>query len=160
MSVARVLPDPGPAVRSPAVWRGSDIAGRGDWIHCVTDDEIAELEQAVSAVMARGVRVPDFTKDDFSLLRFGRALAAIRENVVNGLGVHVVRGLPVDRWTREQCAIAYWGIGAHIGEAVAQNAYGHVLGHVKDIGVDVDDVNNRGHRSTMISAVRSSACFA
>lgn len=147
MSVVHALPDPGPAVVSPAVWRGSDLAGRDDWIHRVTPDEIAELERAVAAVMARGIRLPDFGKDDFSLPCFGRVLSSIRDNVVDGLGVHVVRGLPVDRWTREQCAIAYWGIGAHIGEAVAQNAYGHVLGHVKDIGVDVDDVNNRGHRS-------------
>ena len=147
MSAVHALPDPHPAVDGPAVWRGSDMEGRGDWIHRVTPDEVAELEESVERILARGLAVPDFGRDDFPLPTFGPVLAGVRENVVNGLGVHVVRGLPVDRWSREHCAIAYWGIGAHIGEAVTQNAYGHVLGHVKDIGVDVNDPNNRGHRS-------------
>lgn len=147
MSTDQGLPDPSPAVDSPSVWRGTELQKREDWIHHVTADEIAELERCADKLIADGRHVPDFGKDDFPLPGFGGVLGRIRENVVNGLGVHVLRGLPVDRWSREQCAVTYWGIGAHIGEAVTQNAYGHVLGHVKDIGVDVDDVNNRGHRS-------------
>ena len=147
MSSVQVLPGPLAAVESPAVWRGAEMENRTDWIHQISADELADLERAIEQIIARGLRVPDFDKDDFPLPVFAATLNRVRENVVNGTGVHVVRGLPVDRWTREQCAIAWWGIGAHIGEAVAQNAFGHVLGHVKDIGVDVDDVNNRGHRS-------------
>ena len=147
MSTAHVLPDPHPPVDGPSVWRGAELEKRHDWIHQVAADEVSELERSVDRIIARGLSVPNFGKDEFPLPEFARVLDRIRENVVNGIGVHVLRGLPVERWTREQSAIAYWGIGAHIGEAVTQNAYGHVLGHVKDIGVDVDDVNNRGHRS-------------
>jgi TfdA family taurine catabolism dioxygenase TauD len=147
MSTDRRMRGPSPAVDSPSVWRGAELENRADWIHHVSADEVAELERSADRIIARGLCVPDFGKDDFPLPEFANVLDRIRENVVNGPGVHVLRGLPVDRWSREQCAITYWGIGAHIGEAVAQNAYGHVLGHVKDIGVDVDDVNNRGHRS-------------
>ncbi|MFT5446119.1 MAG: hypothetical protein ACI9DC_001281 [Gammaproteobacteria bacterium] len=147
MSIVQVLPAPSPTVASPAVWRGAALGKRKDWIHPISADELADLERSVEGILARGLCVPDFGKDDFPLPVFSEALDRVRENVVNGTGVNVVRGLPVERWSREQCAIAYWGIGAHIGEAVTQNAFGHVLGHVKDIGVDVDDVNNRGHRS-------------
>ena len=130
-----------------SVWRGAYMKESADWIHRVSDAEIRELEHAVAGIRARRLRVPDFGQADFPLSTLAPALARIRDDVVDGRGVGVIRGLPVDRWSREESAIAYWGIGMHIGEAVTQNAFGHVLGHVKDVGVHVDDVNNRGYRS-------------
>jgi hypothetical protein len=47
-----------------------------------------------------------------------------------------------------QAAIAYWGIGAHLGEACSQNAQGHVLGHVKDLGRDYHDPLARGYQTS------------
>ena len=46
------------------------------------------------------------------------------------------RGLPVDRWTREQTMLAYWGIGTYWGKAQSNNKKGHLIGHIKDIGYD------------------------
>ena len=47
-----------------------------------------------------------------------------------------MRGLPVERWSIREAATAYFGIGSHIGNARSQNAKGHVLGHVRDLGLD------------------------
>lgn len=41
------------------------------------------------------------------------------------------RGLPVQRYTREQTIIAYWGMGLYWGTAVTQNKKGHLIGHIK-----------------------------
>ena len=46
------------------------------------------------------------------------------------------RGLPVERYTREETIIAYWGIGTHWGKAQSNNKKGHLIGHIKDIGYD------------------------
>lgn len=43
----------------------------------------------------------------------------------------VCRGVPVDRWTRQQVLIAYWGMGKFWGNANAQNAKAHLIGHIK-----------------------------
>jgi hypothetical protein len=123
------------------------MAKTDDWIYRVRDTDIAELEDAVAKVRARGIPLHKIRQADFPLPTLAPALARIREDVVDGRGVNVLRGLPVDRWSREESAIAYWGIGTHIGEAVTQNAFGHVLGHVKDVGVSADDVTTRGYRS-------------
>jgi hypothetical protein len=40
--------------------------------------------------------------------------------VLRGRGFALLRGLPVERWTRQQTLIAYWGIGLHWW--VARNA--------------------------------------
>ena len=41
-----------------------------------------------------------------------------------------------------ESAIAFFGIGAH-GAARPQNAKGHALGHVKDLGLSSIDPNTR-----------------
>jgi hypothetical protein len=33
--------------------------------------------------------------------------------VLRGRGFALLRGLPVERWSRQQTLIAYWGIGLH-----------------------------------------------
>ena len=41
--------------------------------------------------------------------------------------------LPADDLTLEQAAIAYLGVGSHLGSFRSQNAKGHLLGHVRDV---------------------------
>lgn len=147
MSESHAISAPDTPIEGRPVWRGAELAAREDWVHHLGDEQILDLERAVAEVRARGIPIAEITRDDFPQPVLAPVLARIREDVVHGRGINMMRGVPVDRWPREDTAIAYWGIGAHIGEAVTQNALGHVLGHVKDIGVDVDDVNNRGHRS-------------
>ncbi len=135
-------------IRGPFVWTGPEMAARTDWIHEFGAPEIAEIEAAVAAVQARGQDILDIRQADFPLPALAPTLAGIREALVNGCGVSLMRGLPVDRWTVEQSANAYWGLGAHLGDAVSQNPEGHVLGHVKDIGGRFEDLNARaGYQS-------------
>ncbi len=138
---------PDAPVRGPMAWRGEELAATGGWDHRVSDDDVLELEDAVARIWSRALAITDIARDDFTLPGLGPVLARIRGNVVDGRGVSMLRGLPVGRWSREESAIAYWGIGTHIGQAVSQNPLGHVLGHVKDLGADANEVNSRGYRS-------------
>ena len=52
----------------------------------------------------------------------------------------ICRGLPVERYSRLQTLIAYWGFGLYWGNVVSQNAKAHIVGHVKDIRHDVNNV--------------------
>ena len=45
--------------------------------------------------------------------------------------VSVFRGVPVDRYSRKETIIAYWGFGLYWGKAVSQNKKGHLIGHIK-----------------------------
>jgi len=134
-------------VHGPTLWHGEELAARGDWDHHLTDENVRELEQAIDAIKSRGLDIIDITRDDFTLPGLSPLLERIRADVVDGSGVAMLRGLPVERWSREQSAIAYWGINTYIGQAVSQNPQGHMLGHVKDLGEDAADVNTRGYRS-------------
>ena len=81
-----------------------------------------------------GRQIPDIAREHFPLERFARTLRLLQTEIENGLGIMLVRGLPRDRYSAEEMGLIYWGIGAHFGRAVAQNAQGDVLGHVRDMG--------------------------
>jgi len=135
-------------ITGPSVWTGPEMACRTDWLHILTSAEIAEIEAAVASVRARGLSILEVTQADFPLPTLAPVMARIRDDLVDGCGISVMRGLPVDRWSREESAIAYWGLGAHLGDAVSQNPQGHMLGHVKDIGGDFHSLTSRaGYQS-------------
>jgi hypothetical protein len=140
-------PGPGPA-RAEHAWDAAELASRrGEWELGLAPEEIRELERAVGRCLDAGRDLLEVDREAFALPRLTRRLAAIRRQVLHGLGVAFVRGLPVARWTRRECAMAFWGIGTHLGDAVSQNAQGHVLGHVKDLGLDYGDHDTRGYQT-------------
>lgn len=63
-------------------------------------------------------------------------LSEVREDLLNGKGFTLLKGMPVREWGLNKSAVAYMGMGTHLGYFVSQNGRGHVLGHVKDLGED------------------------
>ena len=83
----------------------------------------------------------------------------IQNEVINGRGFALIRGLPVENWPIKQSATAYYGIGMHIGKARSQNAMGHILGHVRDLGRDaVNDKNARIYQTRERQNFHTDSC--
>lgn len=136
-------------VDGPAAWFGPRMAGlAAEWTHHFTDSELAELDTAVEAVLIKELDVVDIRQEDFPLPALGPVLAQTRREVMHGRGFALLRGVPVDRYDRLRTAIAFFGIGAHLGEAVSQNARGHALGHVTDLGFDYTLPLTRGYQTS------------
>lgn len=138
---------PTPIVQRPqprdAAWSAADMTASGRWLLELTDADRAELDAALRAA-GDHPDITRLTRDRFPLPRFGTRLAAVRHELEAGTGVTVIRGLPVDRYTDEEAARIYWGIGAWLGDSVPQNPRGELLGHVVDRGRDVkQDPNAR-----------------
>ena len=128
-----------------AVWYGADLAKRSDWAITFDEAQIEELEGAARAVLDRDTA--SLTEADLPLPTLDGTLRQVRRDVIDGRGFALLRGLPVDRWTKDITARAYWAIGLRVGRAVVQNRHGHVLGHVRDIGGDVTAPTQRGYQS-------------
>lgn len=77
--------------------------------------------------------------EQFPLPTLGKKLQAFRDEVVSGRGFFLIRGLPVEKYTREEVVTIYWGFGLWWGNVVSQNGKGHIVGHVKNIGHNVDN---------------------
>jgi hypothetical protein len=123
-------------VTGRSVWYGRDLSKQTDWIYALSDRDVAEIQSAVDSVRSRGSPMSSVTRAEFALPNLGSTLDAMQHEVVNGRGFVLIRGLRVEQINREDAAFAYWGIGTYFGRAVSQNAQGHLLGHVKDLGRD------------------------
>jgi hypothetical protein len=144
---ARVPAVAGRVIVDPAGWEPEALVASDDWIYVLGSADIVEIEGAVAGLIARGIDPAAIGRADFPLPRLGPVIAAVRRELRDGRGVVVIRGLPVAKMGREWAARAYLGIGSHLGRPVSQNAYGHLLGHVRDFGKNANDPRFRGYQS-------------
>ncbi|MGE0421508.1 MAG: TauD/TfdA family dioxygenase [Reyranellaceae bacterium] len=147
-----------PEQTNAAAWYGPEMARRTDWIVTLTTDDLAEIVAATRPLVAREADIASITAHDFPLPSLGAKLKAAREDLLEGRGFFLLRGLPLQDWSVREAATAYYGIGAHIGNARSQNARGHVLGHVKDMGLSSTDPNVRIYQTNERQTYHTDSC--
>ena len=136
------------AIGGPSAWRGEDLSDAAAWTHTFMTSELSELHRALARVHARGLPLPEIRREDFPLPTLGPRLDALRHELLHGRGFVLLRGLPMERYALEDAATIYWGIGTWFGRPRSQNAAGHLLGHVRDVGYDLNDPNVRTYQTT------------
>jgi alpha-ketoglutarate-dependent taurine dioxygenase len=124
-------------------WTAESIGDR--YVHLLGEDETAELDAALGHAKGAVDGVLDVTPETFPLPTLGPRLARIAEDLVDGRGVALVRGLDRSRYAAEDASLIYFGIGVHLGRPWPQNAKGHLLGDVTDQGRRSDDPTSRGN---------------
>ena len=147
-----------PELTGPAAWRGPEMAARSDWIEHLAPADVAEIEAAASPLAASDLDIAQIGTADFALPTLGPRLARIRNDVLNGRGFALLRGLPVERWSMRLSATAFFGLGTHLGHALSQNAQGHVLGHVRDLGLRSDDPQVRIYQTAERQTFHTDSC--
>ena len=123
---------------------GEELRSRqSDWVYALSAEEVGELERAAAYFQELGRDVGEISRETFPLGSFADHLGQLRDTLLHGIGFEVIRGLPVERYSQAFAATIFCGIGAHLGRARSQNAAGHILGHVRNVGADAADVNTR-----------------
>jgi alpha-ketoglutarate-dependent taurine dioxygenase len=127
----------------PAGWQAVSVGDPEEWSYALTERDVAELIDGIGAFRRKGAAIVNINQENFPLTALGDVLGDVRSELRDGRGFVLLRGFPVDRLDREEIAIAYLGLGQHIGSVIPQNGQGHVLGHVKDLGSDIADASTR-----------------
>src|SRR5262245_55686947 len=117
-----------PEIQGPSAWYGPEMLARRDWIEHLSEIEITEVERTTKRLADARIDITAIRRDDFPLPTLGPRLQKILDDALNGRGFALIRGLPVERWSRLETVIAFYGIGTHLGAARPQNARGHALG--------------------------------
>ena len=143
---ARRLPaEPHKPVIDPAGWESDSLRDVDAWAYRFTERDSAELMDGIAAVRRSGVALVDIDRAHFPLGGLADILEDVRRELLDGRGVVRLRGFPVDALDREEVAIGYLGLGSYLGTRTPQNKYGHLLGHVKNLGGDRREANTRGY---------------
>jgi len=132
---------------TPQAWYGPELAQRTDWIHDLGDADRQELRHAIAVARASGQPLHSLGRAQFPLVSLAARLNRLRREALDGRGFFLLRGVPVAEYSPWESAVAFWGIGLYLGEAVSQNGKGHVLGHVANLGLDYADPEVRGYQT-------------
>ena len=136
-------------IKRPSAWLGKDMASdHSKWLYNLTAADLQDLEKAAKHFLSLSRDIGEIRGEDFPLIHFSDHLQNLQEKLLHGVGVEVIRGLPIASYSQEFAATVFCGIGAHLGSARSQNAQGHVLGHVRDTGVAASDVNTRIYQTS------------
>nr|OQO18721.1 hypothetical protein B0A51_14572 [Rachicladosporium sp. CCFEE 5018] len=129
-------------ITGQTVWKAEDYTNNPErWTHRFSDEETQQLGEAADAFMASGTPLTGISKEKFPLLKMEGFLTSLRNEILDGKGFLLFKGFPVTQWGNHKSAVAYMGIGCYLGYFVSQNGYGHVLGHVKDVGADASQID-------------------
>lgn len=120
-------------VTAPWVWSSAELAARSDWIVEFDPQARADLDAALVSVKRSALPVEQITAREFPLPSLSDRLEGVRRMLGHGLGLCLLRGLPVDRYSQEDLGLLLWGIGTHLGRGVSQSYRGDVIGEVMDM---------------------------
>lgn len=131
----------------PEVWMGETAQASDAWIHCFSPDEIAEIDSAYRNARACGATLATLTRAQFPVPHVSKILTRVQQELEEGWGLYLLRGIPVERYIKDELRFIYWGLGLHLGTAVSQSKRGDVLGDVRDLGTGLDGPKFRGYTS-------------
>jgi hypothetical protein len=155
MTASFELPD---EIVAPSAWYGPAVADRTDWVHTLGGSELAEIESAVRVLGEADLDPMALRREHFPLPTLGPRLGRILDEVLRGRGFVLLRGLPVHEWGYRRSAVAFLGLGLHLGALRPQNARGHVLGHVRDQGLSSRDPNVRIYQTRERQHYHTDSC--
>jgi hypothetical protein len=122
------------AARKPfdtrAAWNGKELERSGAWVRRLGARELGEIDAALERV--RRMPYLEIAKRDFPLAATADLLAEIGQELEDGLGMVRLTGIPVERYGEEDLRRVFWGLCAHLGTAMYQNARGEIMGEVRD----------------------------
>jgi hypothetical protein len=147
-----------PAITGPSAWHGPDVADSTDWLETWSPHELAEIETAAKRLGETEIDWQTLQANDFPLPGLEPRLQSMMEEVLQGRGFVLIRGLPVERWGGRPSAIALLGLGLHWGSLRSQNRQGHLLGHVKDVGLSSRDPNVRIYQTKERQNYHTDSC--
>ena len=135
-------------IETPANWNSAEIVKRSsDWFLQLSVEDIAEIDAAQKNWKARNAPLETMQKSDFPLPRFAKIAERALDMLENGPGFFLMRGFPVERYSKEDARMLYWGLGKHIGTAISQSDEGDYLGDVRDIKIPDDSARFRGYKT-------------
>ncbi|MDA0996992.1 MAG: TauD/TfdA family dioxygenase [Proteobacteria bacterium] len=142
----------------PAAWKATDFQGKKNDISVdLSAGHVAALQSALVELKASGKTAPELIgRHDFPLPGIADDIAHWHREVVQGRGLLVLRGFPVDQLSLQDIELVWFGIGTHFGRAVSQSAMGDLVGHVVNVGGQ--DAKERAYRNARELRLHTDRC--
>jgi len=115
----------------PMAWRGSDIS-KEDIAFDLTKQQVGALEEILRKLRKLGLQLGEIRAEHCRHPALDAAMERLFDEIQEGRGIIVLRGLPVEGHSVEDVRTMFWALGTHFGRGVSQSALGDLLGQVRD----------------------------
>lgn len=139
------------AVTDRSAWKVADMEQDRSWVYELSADALAEIDRAIAAVGARGLRAGEFSAAEFDLPILRPLMQSVLRQVRDGRGAALVRGLPVEKYDADVLSTLLWGLGIQVGRPLPQRASlnlggvrDNLIAHITDQGLDYNAPNVNG----------------
>jgi hypothetical protein len=116
-------------ITHPAAWTAREIGGREGLTHRITPEHAAAIWQLVEKTRHKPWDAT--TREDFDSPLVNNLALALKDELMNGHGCVVLSGLDITGRSLDDFGRAYWGMGTHLGQGVAQSYRGDKIGKVQ-----------------------------
>jgi alpha-ketoglutarate-dependent taurine dioxygenase len=130
---------------SDLVWDNTDIASRFTWTYTLTPSDLQELDSALHHFTSLKKPLGSITQSTFPLPTLHDKLRAISREIHQTFGFKVLRGVPVDRYTREEVLTIYAGLASHVASHRGRQDHQWdgkpadvMVNHIADLSSSVD----------------------
>ncbi len=101
-------------IQKPSAWAAADFVDNESWIHVLNDTAKAEIDQALAVANQCGLSTDKLSVENFPLPTLSTDLKQHANELENGRGFLLLRGLPVERYSDEDITVIYYY--AHLGK--------------------------------------------
>ena len=145
-------------IHGPFNWTAAQMNADRRWVHHFTPQERNEIDAALRLAIDKGRSLETLTAQDFPLPTVSELFSRGREQLEDGVGLQLYRGIDVGRYDKDQLRLMYWGLGLHLGTPVSQSMHGDVLGDVRNQNTDLTGPQGRGYTTNRKLGCHTDSC--
>jgi TfdA family taurine catabolism dioxygenase TauD len=120
-------------IRGPQAWTGTAL-GPDDWLLRLPRAAVDELDTAVAQLRRDPLPLLMLEPGQFALAACREAMGRVRAMLDAGVGLAVVDGVPVERYSVDESRAVGWLLSGLLGRTVAQKWDGTMIYDVRDTG--------------------------
>ena len=124
-------------IKHESAWTGAELSSDiSRWRLELTSEQQKDILVVVAKLKGLNKKLTDIRKGDaewpqWMLDTFNKT----KFELSSGLGLAVIRGIPVNSMTEDEQQLFWWSVGFELGIPGAQDDDGNLLGHIRDVGM-------------------------
>ena len=133
-------------IRHPSAWTVADFRSPADYSIDLDAAQLRDIADAMRHIKAAGIGLDGLQREHFEVLSLRPVVEEILRQIKDGRGFVLLRGLPIEDYSKDDLGLIFWGIGTHLGRGLSQSVMGTGWGTSR-----ISAERTRGHVPTATS---------
>ena len=130
-------------ITGPLAWTTDQVQGKQSFCRQLDEHHLLEIDHYLSGVRDR--ELTDITVADLAGGHLRKFMDRARTDIQDGLGMLIIQGCNLQRYSREDFERIFWMMGLFLGTPISQSVFGERIAHVRHAP---NNPSNRTYRTT------------